>query len=176
MSIINNFKNTDKYLDGYARNILIRFLREEIERPRDRYYPSGTINSPIDSSGDLARTLSIEKDGMTFNIMGNDYGLKVDKGTNSTRVSLSKIQDWIKQKPVRLSDNRPQTLKKVASRIKGAIETRGIYPTGFIKDAVDNAIKLLKLGEPVKKDIIENIQQILIDAGFAKKGDSFIIE
>ena len=68
-------------------------------------------------------------------------------------------------------------VKSLAEVITKKIRARGVYKASFISEAIDKAVSSLDdIGDPIVKDVALNIDEILIKAGFAKKGDKFIIE
>jgi len=173
MSIVNNFKNTEKYLEQFAQ-LVIRRLREELTKPKQRKFSN--ITAPIEASGELGRSYRVEKKGLTFNIFGKEYGLTVDEGGKTT-ARLQEIKEWIRVKPVTLATARPNPLNVVAGNITRSINRRGhIQPTPFINEALENAMKYFNVDEPLKQDVIDNIEKILIESGFAKEGSNFVIK
>ena len=71
-------------------------------------------------------------------------------------------------------ENRVRGLAEV---ITAKIRRRGVYKASFISEALDKMIgQLQDISEPIVKDVELNIEEILINAGYAKKGNNFIIE
>lgn len=171
---------------------LIKLLKHEITRERVRTYKSGkSINSPINSSGQLAESLSKkfnkQSDGFSFDIMGNAYGQLVNDGgiPDSTLPDLVRgIVSWMGAKPVTLNSGRTASSDMgdkatlgAANNIARSIKQIGIKPTGFINSAIENAMNQLNaIDDSIVKDIELNIEEILIGAGYAKKGNNFILE
>ena len=193
--MLNKFKNTKAYLDNYSKE-LVKLLKIEIGRNRTRSYSSGrSYNSPIDNTGSLRESIeSLAKEsanGFGFNIMANEYGLAVDKGTKQGQPPVYKpttnIQDlmqWIRSKPVRIRDSKGRFVQATEYRVRGLafviarkIGRDGIEATGFIQDAINQSMeKLNKLGEVVSQDVSLNLDDILIKSGYIKKGDNYILK
>ena len=193
--MLNKFKNTKAYLDNYSKE-LVKLLKIEIGRNRTRSYSSGrSYNSPIDNTGSLRESIeSLAKEsanGFGFNIMANEYGLAVDKGTKQGQPPVYKpttnIQDlmqWIRSKPVRIRDSKGRFVQATDYRVRGLafviarkIGRDGIEATGFIQDAINQSMeKLNKLGEVVSQDVSLNLDDILIKSGYIKNGDNYILK
>ena len=190
-TVINKFKNTKSYLDNFSQEVA-KLLRIEIGRNRKRrsMNPRGrNITAPIDSSGRLRESISIEsKEGdnnAIYNIEALSYGLAVDKGRkpNQKPPSSSAILQWIKDKPVRLRDAKGKMVsmnnnqkKGLAGVIARSIGFYGIAPTNFISEALEASMgKLDALGSAVGQDVMENVEDILLKAGYIKKGDNYEI-
>lgn len=186
--MLNKFKNTKAYLQNYSEE-LVKLLKIEVGRNRSRSYASGTYNSPIDTTGRLKESIeAIAKESsktFSFNIMANDYGLAVDGGTNNKKAPpIENIISWIRSKPVRLRDSKGRFVTAKDYQVRGVayviarkINRQGIKPTNFISDAIeDSMVKLNKLGEAVGQDVLLNVDDILLKAGYIKKGDSYIIQ
>lgn len=191
--MLNKFKNTKAYLDNYSKE-LVKLLKIEIGRNRTRTYTSKlgtkTINSPIDSSGKLKQSIeAISKDSsksIRFNIMANDYAINVDEGRGQGKYpNIDSLMDWIRTKPVRIRDFKTgkfvtasdYAIRGLAHNISRKISRDGIKPTNFITDAINQSMdKLNKLGAAVGEDVSLNLDDILIKAGYVKKGENYIIE
>lgn len=186
--MLNKFKNTKSYLDGYSKR-LIKLLRIEIGRNRTRSYESGrTYSNPIDNTGKLRQSLEFiakdTKSGFSFDIKGNQYGMAVNDGTKQKSPPIEKIITWIQQKPIRLRDSKGRFVTASESKIRSlayvisrSIGANGIKKTNFIDDAIEKSMAdLSKLGESVGKDVLLNVDDILLKSGYIKKGDNYIIE
>ena len=185
--MLNKFKNTKAYLDNYSKE-LVKLLKIEIGRNRTRNYKSGSYSSPIDNTGKLRQSIeAISKDSsksIRFNIMANDYGLAVDGGSSKRQPAVDDLIDWIRSKPIRIRDSKGRFVTATDYRVRGLayaiakkIGRQGIQPTGFIQDAINQSLdKLNKLGAAVGEDVSLNLDDILIKAGYVKKGDNYIIE
>ena len=194
-------RNTENYMVGFSKR-LIKLLKIEIGRNRQRTYaptktfPNGrTINKPIDSSGKLKGSLEthMTKSSMknfaqggsfALGIRGNSYGKDVDEGSDLTAPNVDKIVQWIKAKPVRLRDARGKfinrsaaSIRNIAGLIAEKIENEGTEPTNFIDDAISMAMQqIATIADPVEEDIYLNLDEIMIRAGYTKKGDDYIIK
>lgn len=186
--MLNKFKNTKAYLDNYSKE-LVKLLKIEVGRNRTRSYGSGTYNSPIDSTGQLKQSIeAISKDSsksIIFNIMANDYAISVDEGRGQGKYPpVEDIIDWIKAKPIRIRDTKGRfksatdyEVRKLAHNISRKVAREGIKPTNFITDAINQSMdKLNKIGAAVSKDVSLNLDDILVKAGYVKKGENYIIE
>lgn len=168
-------------------------MQIEIGRNRTRSYRSGNVSAPIDSSGDLSRSLSVgfTKTGLnksinsgsfSLGISGNSYGENIDEG-GIVKPKVEDIVKWIKRKPVKLRDSKGRFAKlsdykiqSIANNIARSISRNGIKSTNFIGDAIEIAMQQINsIAEPVEKDIYLNLDEIFKRAGFTKKGDNYII-
>jgi len=189
--VINKFKNTKSYLDNFSQEVA-KLLRIEIGRNRKRrsMNPRGkNITAPIDSSGRLRESISVEsKEGNNnaiYNIEALSYGLAVDKGRkpNQKPPPVDEIANWIKRKPVRLRDAKGRIVSRddkkimnLAGVIARSIGFYGTSPTNFISEALEASMgKLDALGSAVGQDVMENVEDILLKAGYIKKGDNYEI-
>lgn len=109
MGVLEKFKNTQSYLDNYS-NKLKKLVKLEIERSRSRNYtPTGNVNSPINTTGSLANSLStlekITSNKLSYQIKGNAYALKLNKGKKQgTPPNVGSIINWIRDKRINLVD------------------------------------------------------------------------
>lgn len=178
--------NTERFLTAYV-NKLIKLTKEEIEKPRTRNYKSGTITSPLDSSGSLKNSLLLKKKykdtisskgfnlNRTYNVIGNYYGEILDEGADGSKIKATQegIEKWIDTKPVKLKNITNKST--VASLIKEKLNREGIKPTRFLTDLIDKQFdNILGVGPEIIKDINLNIDDILILLGYEKKGNTFI--
>lgn len=191
--MINKFKNTKAYMDNFSSE-LVKLLKIEIGRNRVRQYNrkngSSTVNAPIDATGSLRGSLqSLAKErenSYSIKIEGNQYGLAVDKGRAPGRFpNIGDIADWIRNKPISIRDIRTgkfktktdSSINSLAYVIGRSISQKGIKPTNFISDAIEMSMgKLDKLGDAIGEDVMINVEDILLKAGYIKKGDNYIIE
>jgi len=177
-------KNTNKFLEGYTQK-MVDLAKIEIGRKRRRVYESGrVVNSPINSSGDGRRSLGYTKSKEGFSISGNDYLEKVDEGTDSTIVSPQQMLNWIKYKPVRIRDSKGRILtmtdyrrKNLARLLKEKLELSGIKKTNFLTDLIEGSMDRLNgIEDAFVDDIIDGLEDLLIDLGFIKEGESYKLE
>lgn len=188
MSILNQFNNTKAYLENYSKE-LAKLLRIEIGRNRTRNYKSGSKSSPIEDTGKLRNSIEvIEKElssGFSFGIEMNSYGQIVDSGRKSKRLpNITDIATWIKHKPVRFKDSEGKfvassdaKINSLAFVIARSIARNGVQPTNFMSDAIKaSMVKLNKLGDAVSQDVLLNIEDILMQSGYIKKGDEYILK
>lgn len=190
--MINKFKNTKSYLDNFSKEVA-KLLRIEIGRSRKRrsMNPRGNnINAPIDFSGKLRDSISIDsdqgEDSFIFNIESLAYGVTVDKGRKAGMKPppVNEIANWIKRKPVRLRDAKGRIVSRDDKKIMGlagvisrSIGFYGTAPTNFISEALEASMgKLDALGDSVGQDVMENVEHILLKAGYIKKGDNYEIK
>ena len=187
--MVIKFKNTKLYLYKYSKK-LIQLLQIELGRNRTRSYSSGSVSAPINTSKEnLSRSLESKlkesANEFSFNISGNSYGLNVNDGRKQgSPPPISEIIDWIKAKPVRLRDvggrftkRDDVTINRIANNISRSIGLNGIRPTNFIDDAIEKSMDHLNsIGEAVGEDVMLNIEDILLKAGYIKKGDNYTIE
>ena len=186
--MLNKFKNTKAYLDNYSKE-LVKLLKIEVGRNRTRTYASGTYNSPIDASKSLKGSIeAMAKEtskGFQFNIMANDYAINVDEGRGQGKYPpVEDIIQWIQDKRIRIRDVKGRfktaseyEVRKLAHNISRKVAREGIKPTNFITDAINQSMdKLNKLGAAVSEDVSLNLDDILVKAGYVKKGENYIIE
>ena len=190
---INRYRNLKKYILGYTKK-LTSLVKIEVTRKRERQYPSGRkINAPINSSGSLRDSISFElKESddkkYSFRVKGNSYAEIIDKGRKSGENAPSKadLVSWIERKKIRLRDRSgrfvdmtPQKIDLAARYMVTSIRKLGSPPTNFLQDAMDVASKRLDnvtLKTVLSEDVANNIEEILLDAGFKKQGDEFTIQ
>jgi len=193
--VINKFKNTKSYLDNFSQE-LVKLLKIEIGRSRRRKSnnpKARSTSTPIDASGNLRKSIkSISKEQpskISYDIESLAYGEIVDEGrrASTTPPPIKDIFQWIKDKPVRLRDLKGRiksfTGKKggdkrrsLAFAISKSIGLYGIRPTNFISEAIEASMgKLDALGDSVGKDVMENVEDILLKTGYIKKGDNYEI-
>lgn len=189
--MINKFKNTKSYLDNFSQE-LVKLLKIEIGRSRRRrsMNPRGkNVTAPIDSTGELKDSIkSISKEQpskISYNIESLAYGLTVDKGRkpNKKPPPVKDIAQWIKAKPVKLRDAKgkfvsmdDKKINNLAGVIARSIGFYGTAPTNFISEALEASMgKLDALGDSVGKDVMENVDDILLKIGYIKKGDNYEI-
>jgi hypothetical protein len=181
--MLNKFKNTKAYLDNYSKE-LVKLLKIEIGRNRTR----GKYNSPIENTGKLRESIEYNlkerSKSFSFDIMANEYGLAVDSGTKQKQPPIEDIISWIQTKPIRLRDSKGRFVQSTDYKVRGLayviarkIGREGIQPTNFITDAINQSMdKLNKLGAAVSEDVSLNLDDILVKAGYVKKGENYIIE
>jgi|TARA_R100000479_G_scaffold172936_1_gene118134 hypothetical protein len=183
-------KNTEKYLKAYSKKLFDYTVVEIARKDRTRNYQSGAITSSISASGDLQRSLRFhqsKKNYITsFNIIGNEYGEFVDEGTRRSNPPVSKLIDWLQTKNTVLTDKKGNTInlydlkkvKRIAYAIKKSLNRKGIKRTNYLTDIVKKEFrKLNNIHNPVVKDIMSDLDNILKNAGYEKKGnETFTIE
>tara|TARA_R110000803_G_scaffold4201_8_gene14402 strand:+ start:22 stop:582 length:561 start_codon:yes stop_codon:yes gene_type:complete len=186
VSLVAKFNNTNSWLNAFSDRV-VKLLKIEIGRNRNRNYKSGNVSAPIDSSGSLRESIQAQskdyENGFGYPISGNEYGILIDEGGKATP-SIDNIISWIRKKPVKLR-NRTGTFATITnSRIRGlahniarAINERDIQPTNFIDDAIEKAMTQINaIQEPIYKDVELNVDEMLIRAGYTKEGDNYIIK
>lgn len=188
MGVLEKFKNTQSYLDNYSSK-LTKLLKAEIQSSRSRNYVSGSYSSPINTTGSLANSLSklnkITSNKLSFQILGNSYGSKLDKGNAQGRMpNVQSLVKWIQDKRLTLSDLQTgeiislsdiKKVKRIAYFIGRKIALKGTPETkGFISNAIEKSmVELNALGSQVSKDVSLNVDDILLKSGYIKKGDSY---
>lgn len=158
---------------------LVELLRREMSSPQigREAYDNPTINATgrgYQSLGVIDRTKGI------FEIVGEEYLLKVDQGNNK-QAQVQDIAEWIVAKPVNYESTRKVInlqganpnegiVQALAKRITNKIRERGTRPTNFIKRTVERHLRNLKVVAPVVEDVRENVVDILKAAGFNLEG------
>lgn len=187
--MVVKFKNTKLYLYKYSKK-LIKLLQIELGRNRNRRTASGSsVSAPINSEGKLSESLAVKlketADRFSFDISGNSYGLNVNDGRKKgSAPPVSEIISWIKAKPVRLRDSKGRfitrndiTINRIAHSISRSIELNGITATNFIDDAIEKSMEDLNtIGNAVGEDVMLNVDDILLKAGYIKKGENYTIK
>tara|TARA_R100001460_G_scaffold35948_3_gene69088 strand:- start:740 stop:1309 length:570 start_codon:yes stop_codon:yes gene_type:complete len=183
-------KNTESYLISFVGN-LKRLSIRELERSRFRKYSSGrTINEPLNASGNLKDSFTVEskyiKNKLSVNMRGNSYGEKVDEGTKAgTNPSVSQLVNWINKKPVKLTDAKgrnltnitPEGKNRIANQIAQKINREGIKPTNFLTNLVDAQFaKLATIDRAILKDINTDLDSFMQSIGYTKNGETFKIQ
>lgn len=179
------FKNTEDYIKSFAESKLVQYFLESYETVRSR---SGKVNSQVRSSGAGGESLNVkvENKGLDINLYGNSYLEAVDEGTEPFSPPPEAIINWLKTKPVTLTDFKtgreldrtPANLRSVAYKIGEAISLRGIAPANYIKEVVERGFDEILNGitEPLGKDIKEKLDTILTKVGYVKKGDNWVLK
>lgn len=184
------FRNTEIFLTRFTQNLL-KLTKKEIESPRKRVYKNKdgnrVINEPIDSSGKLKSSLTFRKKiknvvsekgfiaTQSYSILGNSYGEIIDEGASGDKINatVSGIEKWIEDKPVRLDDINNKT--KIARLIKNKINREGIKPTNFLVDVINKEFKNIFGIQPnIVEDVSVNLDDIFVSLGWEKKGNTFI--
>jgi len=182
-------KNTKVYLRGYTDK-LIKLLKREITRSRVRTYKSGSSNYPINDTGSLANSIKRLRvkntnEGFSYGIEGNSYAIPLNEEKKRNKAPrIENIISWIQSKRITLTDggkpvsvNDLPKVKSIAFAISRSIGKDGVKETGFINSAIEKSKSdLNKLGSAIGKDILLNVDDILLKAGYIKKGENYIIE
>ena len=150
---------------------------------------SGTYSNPINTTGSLANSLSklsnITSNRLSYQIKGNSYASKLDKGSPQGRFpNIQDLVKWIKDKRLTLADVKTgeiyslsdtKNVNRIAYLIGKKIDKYGTKQTkGFISDAIEKSMgELNALGSQVSKDVSLNVDDILIKSGYIKKGDPY---
>lgn len=183
LGVRGRYRNLGKYLLEYTRS-MVKELKRQVDKPRSRSYKSGTYNTPLNDTGSLKNSISYKlqnlgEDSYKFSISGNSYGLTIEKGgvQNVSRNGQLQLKNWAKRK-LGLQDAAARSVAYKTAQ-KFADTKQGRKPVPFITQAMEkkeDGLGNLILGGIVEKDVAENIEQILIEAGYAKKGDEFILQ
>ena len=183
-------RNTEAFLTNYVKKLIV-LTRQEILKPQTRTYRSKlfgnrTINSPLDSSGDLRNSLRLVKKlknvvnetgfaaTQSYRIVGNAYGEILDEGAgpDKAKATVEGLEKWITSKPVTLEKIKNKT--KVAEYMKRKIDRYGIQGTGFLRKLLDKeSDKVLGIIPSITKDISLNLDDILVMLGWDKSGETF---
>jgi len=183
-------KNTEKYIEEFAKNVKKKLIYETNRKDRVRSYKFDNITSSITASGQLADSYKIKENRnsaiVKYNIIGNSYGEAVDEGTNSSTAPVQKLVNWLISKNATLLDSKKRVVslgdikkvRRIAFAIQKSLSIKGIQRTGFITDLVQKEFKQLKeLYKPVVQDIELDIDNILLRAGYKKKDkETYVIE
>tara|TARA_R110002167_G_scaffold365272_1_gene589390 strand:- start:18 stop:545 length:528 start_codon:yes stop_codon:yes gene_type:complete len=153
--------------------------KDRITAPRTRKYPSGrVVTSPIDSSGNLKRSISVdtyeETDSIGFTLNVPEYGVNLNEGEQELP-SVSEIQQWLKAKKIRPQNAKGRFMKrkKVAYAIQKSIRSYGSPKAPFIDEALAiseiTAVQGLFITNAAKQDLQEQIHDALVSLGYNMK-------
>lgn len=183
-------KNTKIYLRNFTDRV-IKLLKDEITRSRVRTYKRNSSNYPINDTGSLANSIKRLRvkntpDGFSYGVEGNSYAIPLNEKKGARKAPpIEEIISWIKRKRITLTDSKGKLVsvndvnkvKSIAYVIGRSISANNVKPTGFINSAIEKSMAdLSKLGESVGKDVLLNVDDILLKSGYIKKGDNYIIE
>jgi len=168
-------RNLTTYLNRYMAD-LERTTKDRITAPRTRTYPSGrTIVSPIESSGELRRSISVDSyensDSIGFTLNVPEYGVNLNEGKQEVP-SVNELQQWLKAKKITPQDSKGRFMKrkKVAYAIKKSISSFGSPAAPFIDEALAiseiTAEKGLFITNAAKEDLQEQIHNALVNLGY----------
>lgn len=178
------YKNTKAYLKGFAENQLIQYFLESYNesRPRGGEKYSG-VTSPVRSSGRGGESLNVKTDGDSIHLVGEGYLKYVDEGTdgNNKFPNIDALKRWITEKPVSLNDVKGSSLESKRNRlaflIGRSISSKGIAPANYITEIIERAMPEIAdgIGEHLVEDVRDNLEKIMIDLGYHKKGNQYIL-
>jgi hypothetical protein len=171
-------RNLTTYLNRYMAD-LEQATKDRITAPRVRKYPSGkVIISPIDSSGNLKRSISVDtyedSDSIGFTLNVPEYGVNLNEGEQELP-SVSEIQQWLKVKKIRPQNAKGRFMKrkKVAYAIQKSIRSYGSPKAPFIDEALAiseiTAVQGLFITNAAKEDLQEQIHDALVSIGYNMK-------
>lgn len=179
------FKNTEDYIKSFAESKLVQYFLESYETVRSRGY-GGSSQVRSSGAGGESLNVKVENKGLDINLYGNSYLEAVDEGTAPFSPPPEAIINWLKTKPVTLTDFKtgreldrtPANLRSVAYKIGEAISLRGIAPANYIKEVVEKGFDEILNGitEPLGKDIKEKLDTILTKVGYVKQGDNWVLK
>jgi hypothetical protein len=171
-------RNLTTYLNRYMAD-LEQATKDRITAPRVRKYPSGkVIISPIDSSGNLKRSISVDtyedSDSIGFTLNVPEYGVNLNEGEQELP-SVSEIQQWLKVKKIRPQNAKGRFMKrkKVAYAIQKSIRSYGSPKAPFIDEALAiseiTAVQGMFITNAAKEDLQEQIHDALVSIGYNMK-------
>ena len=175
---------TKLFTKRYSEKIA-QMLRIEIGRKRKRVYEDRTTNSPINTTGALRKSIGvIEKEDGFFSVEGNDYLEDVSEGTKPMDVPFNDLYKWVKDKKIQFRDSNGQfkimgdkERRAFAGYVKGKIADQGLRPTNILEDAINSSDKMLDgMDKYIEEDISDEVEHILIELGYIKKGDTLIFK
>ena len=173
-------KNTKAYLEGFANNELIRYFLESYntDRPRGEGKYTG-VTSRVEASGRGGESLEVKAECDSINLYGAQYLKYVDEGTGKFQPNISALKRWITEKPVNLDGVKGKTLESkvntLAFLIGRSISIKGIAPANFITEIVERALPEIADGitEHLTDDVLENLDTVMLDLGYIKKGNTY---
>ena len=175
---------TKLFTKRYSEKIA-QMLRIEIGRKRKRVYGGRTSNKPINTTGTLRRSIGVvEKDDGFFSVEGNEYLEDVSEGTTSTDANFNDLLKWVKDKKLQFRSRDGKFLKMgdkerraLAGQVKNKLMKEGIMATNILQDAIDSSDKMLDgMDRYIEEDISDEVEHILLELGYIKKGDTLIFK
>ena len=155
-------------------------IKREIKRPRTRKYSSGSITSPIETTGNLSSSIYVDEsddsDSIRFELYMEEYGERLNSGSFSGEVDVDDILDWAKAKKISPKDARGKFMKvkKFAHAVTKSINESGIDAVEFIDDALKRSKIDARTGRFItnafKADLEDQIEDMLYDAGYKQSG------
>ena len=172
-------RNTRAYLSNYMER-LEENIKREILRPRTRNYASGSITSPIETTGNLRNSIYVyesdDSDSIRFELYMDEYGEQLNSGSFSGEVDVDDILNWARAKKIspKNAKGKFMKVKKFAHAVTKSINSNGVYPAGFIDDALKRSKIDARTGRFItnafKADLEEQIEDMLNDAGYKQLG------
>lgn len=159
----NNFPNLTNVLNDFGR-----FLVDE--------YKDNLILNDKNASNDLYNSInySIKKGNKEFNVLLelNHYWKYIENGRKAGKMPpISKIEEWIKVKPVLPRPNSNGTLpttKQLAYLIARKIGLEGIKPQPLLQQSLDDVMGVMIefIEEAIYKDLENEFELIFKEIGF----------
>jgi hypothetical protein len=172
-------RNTRVYLSNYMAR-LEENIKSEILRPRTRNYASGSITSPVETTGNLRNSIYVyesdDSDSIRFELYMDEYGEQLNSGSFSGEVDVDDILNWARAKKIspKNAKGRFMKLKKFAHAATKSINNIGVKPAEFIDDALKRSKIDARTGRFItnafKADLEEQIEDMLNDAGYKQLG------
>ena len=173
------YKNTKAYLKGFAENQLIQYFLESYNTDRPR---GSGITARVEASGRGGESLSVQTDGDSIHLVGDGYLKYVDEGTSGGKFpNIDALKRWITEKPVSLNNVKGRSLESKRNRlaflIGRSISINGIAPANYITEIIERAMPEIAdgIGEHLVEDVRDNLEKIMIDLGYHKKGNQYTI-
>lgn len=159
----NNFPNLTNVLNDFGR-----FLVDE--------YKDNLILNDKNASNDLYNSInySIKKGNKEFNVLLelNHYWKYIENGRKAGKMPpISKIEEWIKVKPVLPRPNSNGTLpttKQLAYLIARKIGLEGIKPQPLLQQSLDDVMGVMIefIEEAIYKDLENEFDLLFKEIGF----------
>ncbi len=177
-------KNTKAYLKSFMDNAKLYYKNFILNTPVTRSYGDFKLNA----TENLVNSLKVVERGsdteFEFELLGNDYIHKLDEGSTSVRANLDDLVEWINRKPVKITPSATlesmggATPKNLAKLIQTSLGRKGIEAMNFLKPLYENRYSELvkNIGIPVSEDAAGLMHEILINAGYVKKGNTYTLE
>ena len=173
---------TKLFTKRYSEKIA-QMLRIEIGRKRKRVYENRTTNSPINTTGATRKSIGvIENDEGFFSVDGADHIEDISEGTSPMSVPFNDLYKWVKDKRIQFRNSKGQFMRmgdkerrQFAGAVKSKIENHGLRETNILQDSIDSSDKTLDgIDRFIEEDISDEVEDILIELGYFKKGDTLI--
>ena len=178
-------KNTKAYISSFMKDTL-RYYRDFVKNKSiQRSYGNYVLNA----TGNLTGSFKVVeqdkgKESSTSTLSAAKYIEELDKGRKAGAVNIDALIEWINRKPVTIDSsrvkgiNREQQVRSLAHMISNSKKIKPTKGLNFLQEMYENRYSEILKGivDPAVGDVELNIDQILLSAGYKKKGNQYTIE